>query len=404
MIAPLSSRRCGSRLASVSLALALALIIPLPHSASASTGSWSIQPTPRPSGASFSTLADVSCWSPTGCIAVGHGTARDGAAIGIAQRWNGIRWSIEPIARPAGADGALLFGVSCSSGTACTAVGSTSERSGGGTPLIERWSGARWRIEHAAIPAHLTRGSLSYLAAVSCPSRTSCTAVGHSGNRAGTRGATLAEQWDGARWTIQRTPAPAGAKVSFLAGVSCPRRGACGASGSLITRSGVGLTLAERWNGTRWSIERTPTPAAATGAQLAGISCAAPATCVAVGLFDIVTGMEIMLAERHRDAHWSIEKARYPSGATGVQFNAVSCRSASTCTAVGSFGDETTLSRPLVERRTAAGWSVDPTPSPPGAISASLSGVSCVGPSVCTAVGGFVNAGGTGRPLAERGG
>src|ERR1700677_2944311 len=70
----------------------------------------------------------------------------------------------------------------------------------------------------------------------------------------------------GPTWSIQPTPDPAGGVV--LSGVSCISTQACIAVGHYTkTRSGssksVYVTLAERWNGTTWSIQTTPDPAKA---------------------------------------------------------------------------------------------------------------------------------------------
>ena len=76
------------------------------------------------------------------------------------------------------------------------------------------------------------------------------------------------EQWNGSRWTVRRAPDPAGATVSFLSGVSWVSPKSCLASGFSVNGSGVGLSLVERWNGTQWSIQRSPNPAAAVVVQL----------------------------------------------------------------------------------------------------------------------------------------
>jgi hypothetical protein len=54
------------------------------------------------------------------------------------------------------------------------------------------------------------------------------------------------------------------------------------------------VTLAERWNGRRWSIERTPNPAGAKASELEAVSCAPATTCTAVGHSD-----NLALVERY---------------------------------------------------------------------------------------------------------
>ena len=77
--------------------------------------------------------------------------------------------------------------------------------------------------------------------AVSCRSAAACTAVGNIGGSGAS--VTLAEDWTGKQWAIQRTvSSPNG---STLAGVSCPPSGPCIAVGSQGNNAGVSVTLAE---------------------------------------------------------------------------------------------------------------------------------------------------------------
>jgi peptidoglycan hydrolase-like protein with peptidoglycan-binding domain len=94
------------------------------------------------------------------------------------------------------------------------------------------------------------------LVTMSCASATACTAVGSFITRAGTA-VTLAERWNGARWSIQRTANPTGTTFSELVDVSGSSPTACTATGDYISRAGTGLPLTERWNGARWSIHAT---------------------------------------------------------------------------------------------------------------------------------------------------
>src|ERR1039458_10698773 len=55
-----------------------------------------------------------------------------------------------------------------------------------------------------------------------------------------------------------------------LSGVSCVSVGACIAVGDMKNGAGTKVTLAERWNGRRWSVQATPNPAGALSADLGG--------------------------------------------------------------------------------------------------------------------------------------
>jgi hypothetical protein len=139
----------------------------------------------------------------------------------------------------------VLSATSCSSATACTALGF-----GSAGTLVERWDGSTWTVQTSPTPSG---GSLN---AVSCTSATACTAVGNNG-----AGATLAEFWDGSTWTIQTIPIPSGATSSSLSAVSCTSASACTAVGNY--RSSGPWSLAERWDGKKWTIQTIPNPSGA---------------------------------------------------------------------------------------------------------------------------------------------
>jgi hypothetical protein len=101
---------------------------------------------------------------------------------------------------------------------------------------------------------------------VSCSAPDACTAAGSYTIETQL---TLAERWDGTAWTIQATPNPDGGG-EFTA-VSCPSAAACTA---------VGVNFAATWDGTSWNLQATP--ALPLDYYLSGVSCTTTG-CVAVG-------------------------------------------------------------------------------------------------------------------------
>ena len=101
-------------------------------------------------------------------------------------------WSIQTTPNPAGGSDVILNGVSCASASACTAVGGPPQPATSGATLAEGWNGTKWSIQHTPNP---TGGSLIIQNGVSCTSASACTAVGASSN--GTTTVTLAERWSG---------------------------------------------------------------------------------------------------------------------------------------------------------------------------------------------------------------
>src|SRR6185437_936096 len=275
--------------------------------------SWTRKATPNRGGGGG--LIGVSCPRARDCVAVGSAGDRT-----LVERWTGHRWRIQASgSRRAG----FLTAVSCSSPSVCVAVGSTASN----RALAESWNGNRWVIQHLRSPGD------SLLTGVSCPSPTDCTAVGNAGPDGG--GKTFAERWTKGRWVRQRTRSPAFA--SFLFAVSCSSPDACTAVGYDDTMNTYPVkTLAERWNGRRWTLQATSNPSGLVS-ELAGISCPSSSDCTAIGTYFPRRGVPV-LAERWNGKQWAAQATPNPNGRLhGGQLNGVSCPSPTNCSAVGSY-------------------------------------------------------------------
>jgi hypothetical protein len=247
---------------------------------------WSIQPTPSPASAVVSELLGVSCPAANSCMAVGDDTGSSGPVFAFAERWDGSRWAIAGVLRPAHASETFLRSVSCSSARTCTAVGSF--QSGPASfPLAERWTGSQWRQQAAP--------GTGELLGVSCPAPSRCIAVGDRPSRRHGQSTTLAMGWDGRLWATQAAPRPRGATQAILQSVSCPAARSCTAAGWAALSTDV--TLAEHWNARDWTIQATPDPGGSQASFLTGISCGSrgsPATCRASGSYVVPSGSKTL--------------------------------------------------------------------------------------------------------------
>lgn len=73
------------------------------------------------------------------------------------------------------------------------------------------------------------------------------------------------------RFELERA-APSDAISSTLTSVSCPTRSFCEAVGFYLNGSSTHQTLAETWNGFRWSLTASPDPSGETGSELSGVA------------------------------------------------------------------------------------------------------------------------------------
>jgi len=349
----------------VSVGLVALVVVGVAPSAGA-TSLWSIVTTPTRPGTFLSSLNGVSCVSATDCIAVGGvqiGDAGDGQAL--VERWDGTRWSI--VATPKSGRLPYLWGVSCVSATDCTAVGERTVYLLGTQALVEHWDGTRWSM--VATPDPISKAV--ELSSVSCTSATSCLAVGHydAGSRLETT-STLVERWDGARWSIVASPDPA--DVSVLYDVSCVSATDCVAIGDAIVRD-QSIPLVLRWNGTRLSSETSP-----GSVPLDAVSCTSPTNCLAVGSSG--NGVSQSLAERWDGTTWSVVAG--PSPGVGR----LSCVSATDCIAFGFR--RLPQEQSFAEQWNGIGWTAMETPNPPGGkVVNVLNAVACPSATSCIAVG-----------------
>jgi hypothetical protein len=364
----------------------------------AAAPTWTIQSTPNPTGAKGTTLRAVDCPAATACTAVGDYTSSSDANLSLAERWNGSSWVIQPTPNPAGGTNNRFNAVSCPTTAVCTAVGRTYNAGNGQYSLVERWNGTSWVLQSAPRP---TGSILTEFFGVSCATATSCIAVGEYRNASNTY-LTLAERWNGTSWTIKSTPNPAGATFPTLQAVSCTSATACTAVGTYTNASGTDVTLAERWNGTTWVIQPTPNHAGATGSYLQGVSCTSATACTATGGYFNSAGTLLTLAERWNGSTWTIQSTPNRTGATENYLYAVSCTSATACTATGSDQNSSNITVTLVEQWNGTAWVIKPSPNPVGAAVSALYSVSCSAAAVCTATGESRTSTGVFKTLAER--
>jgi sugar lactone lactonase YvrE len=291
---------------------------------------------------------------------------------------------------PTGAEEIVLAEVSCASSSSCTAVGFYYQQSSGKwVTLAERWNGTQWSIQ--TTPS-VSGAISSRLLGVSCASSTACTAVGYYQNNGTQETFPFAERWNGTEWQLQTTPSPPGMtfEQSALQTVSCSSSTSCTAvGGNEGTKSGeyVYLPLVERWNGTEWAIQSTPNPTGAIRSELGGVSCPSSTWCTVVGSYENSSEAWVTLAERWNGTEWQVQSTPNPSGSTVSLLRAVSCTSSSVCTAVGTaVGGPSAGEAPFAEHWNGAEWVVQAMAAPDGTVDA-VWGISCISSKVCVAAG-----------------
>jgi hypothetical protein len=346
-------------------------------------GGWSVVSSPNPEVNNY--MNGVACPSSTDCEAVGDYYNSSGVQVTLAEGWNGTTWALQTIPNPTGATNSSLSGVACSSSTECEAVGGYTNNAGVGVTLAEGWNGTRWALQTTPNPTGATDTSLS---AVACLSSTECEAVGGYTNSAGV-GVTLTEAWNGTKWAPQASPNPTGAGGSSLSAVACPSSTDCEAVGSYENSSGDYATLAEGWNGTTWALQASRNPTGATFSFLYGVACLSSTDCEAVGEAYTNSSGQVTLAERWNGTKWALQAIANPTGSDDSSLTGVACSSSTDCAAVGYYNTTSSGQVALAERWNGTKWALQAVAAGGGA--GGLNGVACSSSTECEAVGSYYN-------------
>jgi hypothetical protein len=183
-------------------------------------------------------------------VAVGNYQTTGGRYRSFADTWNGLRWTMTRVPAVPGFRESVFQNVSCPSPTVCVAVGNTYKPKF--LAFAETWMNGRWAI--SKLP-HESLAGVFY--GVSCPSPTLCVAVGSAGRE------SLAEKWDGTTWS-RLSPVRTGGRTnsSGFYHVSCATTAYCVAVGYRYDArvDDSDQTLIEVWNGTAWTVQRSPNP------------------------------------------------------------------------------------------------------------------------------------------------
>jgi hypothetical protein len=360
--------------------------------------SWQMQAVAIPEGAVKTMLAGVQCLSAIDCTAAGSYTTSEGAEDTLVEHLAGAHWELQSTPNPTGSTSDALHAIGCPvSGSSCTAVGTAHSTEGTPSTLIESSTSAVWSI---ASPADFAHEQRTALAGIACQSSIWCMTTGDFQNNEGFDGAA-AQAWNGTSWQTVRTAQPSETQRSALVATSCVSTVSCWAAGGELTNTGATEALIEHWNGTAWEVQSVPAPKGAQAAALRALSCTSSSMCIAVGEYLNSESKRTALSVTWNGLKWKTLATSPPAGATASVLSGISCPSATSCEAVGTYTN-TTGHQVLLVQVWAKKWSNVPMAPPSGAENSSLEAVACPSTTSCLAVGWSQSSGGGDTPLGER--
>ena len=217
-------------------------------------------------------------------------------------------------------------------------------------------TGVGWSV----VPSY-SFGSLdNILAGVSAASASDAWAVGAYDPSGSNVLATLAEHFDGTRWTAFPLP-NVGVQENVLLAVSMPSTGKAWAAGYFVNGKFQQQTLIEHFDGTVWSVIPSPSPGARQNI-LYGIAAITDSDVWAVGAQEDASGLWHTLTEHWDGSTWSLVNA-VDAGANGNQFYAVKAVASNNIYAVGQQAGAGFPNQALIEHWNGTAWSVVTSPA-----------------------------------------
>jgi hypothetical protein len=232
----------------------------------------------------------------------------------LAEIWAGKKWTVSPTPDPAQSD--VLYGVTAISPDDVWAVGYTANRRQLDThSLIEHFDGAKWTA--------IASPGTGLLDSAASTSATDVWAVGISGSNPDGKGKALIEHWNGNAW--EKIPAPdPGAWADGLASVTALSADDAWAVGLQEPTENTERTLVEHWDGTSWEV--IPTPNAGIASGLSSVGFAGSTDAWAVGWYEQPSPegtLDLTLTEHWNGTKWSITKSPSPTGDDTLNSEAV---------------------------------------------------------------------------------
>ena len=376
------------------------------------TGSF--MPLPANAGSARAAYLDsVACPSTGSCVAVGSYMDSSGYWQALIETLAGGSWEATEVTGPfAESDtNASLYSVACPSTSSCVAVG---EYNNSTSALLVTGSGTSWTSTEAPLPGDAQSGATADLFSVTCPSATSCVAVGEYNNipNSGTASGLIltGPASSGTLWTPTHAPLPPNA-LSVFSGewpaVACMSATSCVTTWTYNNSSGTQQGALDTGSGTNWTPSELPLPGDAStsnpefilGSNENGtgqpLACSS-ASCVAVGHYVDSSGNIQSLLVTGSGTNWTQTEAPLPANASGrvAVLYSVACESATTCVAAGRYSTSSGT-QGLILTGSGTSWTPAAAPVPANAVTplqVGLDSVTCPSTSWCVIAGSYATA------------
>jgi hypothetical protein len=322
-------------------------------------------------------VGSVSCASAGNCSAGGDYTdAQDHAQAFVANEVNGSWGAAEEMPGTAVLNkngSAGTSGVSCRSPGNCTAVGGVADGDAGSFFVASEKDGVWGKAELLPGAAELQANGLSTFGALSCGSVGNCSTVGRYATQSTGEQVWVANEISGTWGKAEEVPSTAALNAGYndsLSSLSCPSPGNCSAGGYywdssqyqqafVVDETAGSWGKAEEVPGTATLNQGDP-PLFGPAAGVSAVSCGSAGNCAAGGSYTDKSANTQAFIDSEKDGDWGKAEevpgtAALNAGGTATVL-AVSCGSADSCIATGTYIDSQGHGQVFVTADTNGTW------------------------------------------------
>ena len=410
-------RRRRGLLVVLTVILGLALAAPSIGTAAASTWGQAVEFAPPSNAASnpHAFLGSISCHAPGSCSAVGgymSSVAGEEEQLMAATETGGTWGQPTAIGLPANAWAAgfgarELNSIACPESGSCVAAGRYRDVSGDHDfhAMIATQTDGTWaqaiEITPPSNASTTTPEPYAGLHSVACSAPGSCVAVGDYSTTTEGEQAMVATETSGTWGQAVEVTAPTNAatgteSIVEFTEVSCPASGSCVAVGRYADTAEHGQAMVATETSGTWgrAVEiASPTNAESNPiAFLGSIDCSAPASCTAVGSYQDNTGHTQAMTATNTGGAWTTSELT-PVSETNQELRSVSCPETGSCVAVGDYFSAHSGGQ-IILKQTGGTWErqatgITPPSNAQSGEAGNLISVSCPALGSCVTVGDY---------------
>ena len=309
----------------------------------------------------------------------------------------------------AGGD-AFVYPLSCSPAGNCSAGGYYTDASGHTQAFVVNETSGTWgKAEEVPGTAALNVGGAAEVNSLSCSSRSNCSAGGDYTDASGHYQAFVVSETSGAWGKAEEVPGTASLNAggaAYVSALSCSSRSNCSASGSYEDASDhIQAFVVNETSGTWRKAEEVPGTAslnAGGNAEVSSLSCSPAGNCSAGGRYDDASGHTQAFVVNETSGAWA--KAEEVPGTASLNAGgdafvySLSCSPAGNCSAGGYYTDASGHTQAFVVNETSGTWGkaeeVPGTASLNAGGDAEVNSLSCSPAGNCSAGGSYEDASG----------